>query len=250
MGFWPVVQNVIKNSDIVLLVVDARMPELSRNSEIEKKIEYLNKKMIIVYNKIDLVPNKSIEELKKQFPKAFFVSGPKKIGIESLRRKILYEAKEMDLPDEPRIGIVGYPNVGKSSIINALAGRAKTKVSSTSGTTRGNQWINTGDLKIIDSPGVIPMDDKESKLGLISAKDPEKLKSPERVAIEILEFVTSKNKKVVEEYYKTKLSEDFYEAFLEIGKKRGFLGKGGIVDEHRTAVNIIMDWQRGKLRIK
>lgn len=250
MGFWPVVQNVIKNSDIVLLIVDARMPELSRNEEIEKKIERYKKTMFLVFNKIDLAPGKLINETKEKNPDAFFVSGPKKIGIENLRKHILIESKTMNLPDEPRVGVVGYPNVGKSSIINALVGRARTIVGPVSGTTRGNQWINANGIKIIDSPGVIPFDDKDIKLGMISAKDPEKIKNPMRVAIEVLEFVFKQNKKAVEEYYKTQLSEDVYQAFLEIGKKRGFLGKGGIVDEHRTSVNIVQDWQRGKIRMK
>lgn len=250
MGFWPVVMNVIKNSDVVLLVMDARMPELSRNSEIEKKVAQFKKKLILVFNKIDIAPEAVVKSTRKLFPEAFFVSSPKKIGIDNLRRKILAVAKEMNLEDEPRVGIVGYPNVGKSSIINALVGEAKTKVSPVSGTTRGNQWIKAGPLKIIDSPGVIPTDDREDKLGMISGKDPDKLKNPERVATVILKHVFKENKAVVEEYFKTKLSDEPYEALLDIGRKRGFLNKGGVVDEHRAAINVIMDWQRGKLRIK
>jgi len=75
MGFWPVVLNVIKNSDVVLLLVDARMPEITRNSEIVDKVERMKgKRLIFVFNKSDLVSRKEIEKLKKKYPKAFFVS--------------------------------------------------------------------------------------------------------------------------------------------------------------------------------
>lgn len=251
MGFWPVTENVIKNSDIVLLVIDARMPELSKSDELEKKINKYNKKMIMVFNKIDISARSVIKGLHEKFPEAVFVSVPKRIGISDLKKRIIELSGEMDLEegDDPRVGVVGYPNVGKSSIINLLSGRSSARVSPVAGTTRGNQWIKAGNFKIIDSPGVIPSDDRDGKLGLLAAKDAEKIKNPELVALQILTLVLQKSKKRAEVHYKIELKDEPMEALLQIGQRRGFLSKGGIVDETRTSINIIQDWQRGKLRL-
>ena len=86
MGFWPIVLNVLRNSDVVLLLVDARMPEITRNSEIVDKVEKMKgKRLVIVFNKSDLISRKEIEKLKKEYPNAFFVSSTKKIGVGKLK---------------------------------------------------------------------------------------------------------------------------------------------------------------------
>ena len=87
MGFWPIVLNVLRNSDVVLLLVDARMPEFTRNSEIISKVESMRgKRLIIVFNKSDLINRKDISKLKKEYPNAFFVSATKKIGVGKLTK--------------------------------------------------------------------------------------------------------------------------------------------------------------------
>ncbi len=252
MGFWPVVENILRKADIIVLVADARMPELTINPQLKAKIERIGKISVLVFNKIDLIPQESLKKLRADYPNAFFVSGIKNIRISNLKRELLIIGKRAGFK-EPIIGIVGYPNVGKSAIINALAHRARAAISSIAGTTKGPQWVKAGSLKIIDSPGVIPFEDKNSKLGLIAAKNPEKINVPERVAVRIIEMFIEKNPKKLAEYYKLsdeQLNKDFYEILLEIGKKRGYLSKGGIVDEKKTAIQIIRDWQKGKLGFK
>ena len=81
MGYWPVVENVLKNSDIVVLVLDARMPELSRNKELERKVINYGKELVYAYTKIDLLSPGVLSELKKQYPEGFFVSGTKNGGL-------------------------------------------------------------------------------------------------------------------------------------------------------------------------
>ncbi|MDP3882031.1 MAG: GTPase [Nanoarchaeota archaeon] len=249
MGFWPVVENVIKRSDIVVLVADARMPELSRNKEIERKIVSSGKKTILVFNKIDLILPADLQDLRKNNSGAFFVSVKKQKGIIELKNFLEKLGINMNIP-EPRVGIVGYPNVGKSSVINSLAERASTAISPIAGTTRGFQWIKVGNLLIIDSPGVIPLEDKNTKLGLIAAKNPEKISYPEKVAAEIINMFLKKSPEALKAHYKLSsdnLKLEAYEVLLEIGKKRGYLMKGGIVDETKTAIQIIREWQTGKL---
>ncbi len=249
-GYWPIVEGVIRKSDILVLVIDARMPALSMHKTLEEKIERLGRHLIVACNKIDLISPEDLVQLKNEYPTWFFVAGIKNIGISDLRRHLLITAKRLKIED-PRIGIVGYPNAGKSAIINALAHRARTIVSPIAGTTKGVQWVKAGGLSILDSPGVIPMEDAEATLGIIAAKNPEKIKNPEVVAIRILTLFLNQHGEALKEHYKLKddqIKQDPYEILLEIGKKRGYLGKGGIVDETKTSITIIREWQKGTLK--
>jgi hypothetical protein len=247
MGYWPVVEDMIENVDIVILLGDARMPELSFNSELERKVFKHGKEIVYSYTKIDLIKNEKIKELKEKYKDAFFVSGTKNIGISELRRHLHILAKKMKI-EEPKIGVVGYPNLGKSALINALARRARALIADKPGTTRGVQWIKAGGLKILDSPGVIPYEDKGTKLTILGSKHPEKIKDPVHVALEIIKMLREKDRSSIEERYgiDAKLRGD-YEILEMIGKKRGFLKKGGEFDETKTAITVVKDWQRGKI---
>lgn len=249
MGFWPVVKHVVQNCDIIVLVVDARMPALSRNEELESMIIRYGKKLLVCFNKIDLISQKELQELRKMYQHAVFVSGNKNMGLRTFKERLFIEAKKFT-QSEPKIGVVGYPNVGKSSVINALAKRSRAKVSNVAGTTRGVQWIRAGGLLISDTPGVIPMRDNSLILGAMGAKNPEKLEFPERAAYELIRHLVKKGaKNALEEFYKTELKKNPEEALIDIGKKRGLLKKGGVVDERRTAIQVLRDWQNGKIKV-
>ena len=249
MGFWPIVLNVLRNSDVVLLLVDARMPEITRNSEIVTKVESMkDKRLLIVFNKSDLVGRKAIAELKTEYPNAFFVSAKKKIGVSKLK-DILENMADNWYRPSLRIGLVGYPNVGKSTLINFLAPSVQARVSPVPGTTKKTVWVRSGKLRIMDSPGVIPFGDKNVQMGMSAAKDPHKIRNPDRVAIKIIEFLMEKDKGILKKYYGAS-GKDSYELFLDIGKKKGFLVKGGEVDENRIAIKVIDDWQRGRINLK
>lgn len=248
MGYWPVVKKVVKDSDVVLFVLDARMPELSFNRQLDKMVKMYKKEFALVFNKIDLIPRRRLEKLKHKFQSSFFVSGTKNIGMSRLKEGLMIRAKRIGV-SEPRIGVVGYPNTGKSAIINALAKSAKAKVSSVAGTTRHIQWIKAGSLRILDSPGVVPVYDTETSLGILGSKNPEKLKNPEKVVFSIIELFVKNNINKLKEFYGIELEkdEDAYEIMLKIGRKKGFLKKGGNVDENRTMFQMIRDWRDGKI---
>jgi len=248
MGYWPIVKRVIKDSDIVLIVQDARMPEISRNSGAEKLAKQHKTEILKVFTKRDLISQKRIKELIKEYPSAVFVSGTKNLNISLLKKTILIWAKRNKI-DKPVVGILGYPNVGKSAITNVLSKAKKTSVSRIAGTTKGLQWVKAGSLRILDSPGVIPFEDSEMKLGILGAKNPEKLKKPQKVALAVIKLLIEANKKTLENYYGIKIEDDDeeYDVFLAVGEKRKFLMKKGEVDENRTTFQILRDWQSGKI---
>ena len=250
MGFWPVVLNVLRNSDVVLLVLDARMPEIARNSEIVQKVEKAGKKLVYVFNKCDLVGEADLKKLRAEYAGAYFVSALKRRGIGGLR-KGLEEMADNWKRNSLRVGIVGYPNAGKSSLINALVPGAGVKVKSVSGTTRKTEWIREGKLRIMDSPGVIPAGDDKIKIGLTASKDPHKIRNPEKVALKIVEFLVKKDSRILEKFYGVKIEKGMsaYDVFLAVGEKKGFLVKGGEIDEDRTAIRVIDDWQRGRISL-
>ena len=237
MSFWSAVNSVIKKSDIVIEVVDSRNIAGSRNKEIEEKIAAAKKKFILVVNKCDLV---NIKTLEKQVPKgSIFVSAKEYHGMKMLRERILTYGNQKNI--KPIVGVVGYPNVGKSTLVNVF-GRGKAITSSSSGMTKGKQLIAARGFTFLDTPGVLPKKDDKNVHVEIGAVDFSKIKEPE----EAFYYLYKKYKEVFKKYYD--LKEDSDDEFLEaLGKKKGLLRKGG-VDVKRTAVFIIKEWQTGKIK--
>ncbi|MCQ1537297.1 GTPase RsgA [Methanosarcina sp. KYL-1] len=246
------VKDVIKKADVLLEVVDARFPDETRNSEVEKEIRRLKKPFIIVLNKCDLVSKEKLEKTKARFSKiapTVFVSGKDRYGTTMLRHQILETAniKGRDI----MVGTLGYPNAGKSSVINGVTGRHSAGTSSISGHTKGVQLVDAGSrIMFIDTPGVIPFGENDEYLqGLLGVKDATHLKDHFGVALKIIEKLCSENKNSLESFYQVTLEEQDPYAVLElIGRQCNFLQKKGEVDENRTAVRIINDWQNGLLR--
>ena len=161
-NYWNVVNKVIEKSDILLIVLDSRFIEETRNEEIEQKITEAGKKLIYVMTKCDLVDQRHMEKAKQKLKPSIFVSSKEFLGVTILKEKILMEAKRMDSKERIKVGVLGYPNVGKSSLINALKGRKSASTSITSGQTRGVQNINFGKKVVfLDTPGVIPYKEKD-----------------------------------------------------------------------------------------
>ncbi len=246
--YWKVIEKIIDESDIILEVLDARMPELSRNEEIERLVKRKNKQLVFILNKSDLINANTLRKIFNKLKKesnVFSISTKEKLGTRRLRDYLTKESKNQNI----KIGVLGYPNTGKSSIINSLILRKKAPVSAKAGTTHGVQWITSSNLEIMDSPGVIPIGKAdEIRLSLISSKNPEKIKNLELVAYKILDLFPSKNK-VLEYYNVAEKSDDNDEIIQLIGIKKGFMKKRGEVEEIRVAMQIIRDWQRGNLRL-
>jgi ribosome biogenesis GTPase A len=250
--FWRIVDRVIYESDIVLEVIDARMPNLTRNKKVENKVRRKRKFLILVMNKSDLITRKMKMNFLQKFKskEVIFVSCKQRIGILALKEKILKLAKKIRYSNDIKVGVVGYPNTGKSTVINTLSGRSAAKTSPIAGLTRGVQWIRgEGNIMFFDTPGVIPLDEKdETEQALMTIIDPNKLKNPDLAAMRVIQLFLDNNKKSLEKFYGVRIeSDDTFEVLLGIGKRKNFLWKGGKVDEVRTALTIIRDWQRGNL---
>lgn len=257
--FPDVLKEVIKISDIILEVLDARFISETRNKDIEEEIKKNGKKIIYVLNKADLVDSrqKSVEVRKMDIDDFVFVSCRKRQGVSKLRNKIKEEVKKMKKSgeikyDRAQVGIVGYPNTGKSSLINILAGRSSAGVGAQAGFTKGIQKIRlSSEILILDTPGVIPSEkyshEKSALIGQqakVGARTLDKIKDAEEVVFGLMKT----NSKDISKFYKIDF-EDFDEFIEELGKKKNFLKKGGLVDEDRTCKMIIRDWQEGKIRL-
>lgn len=242
MTFWDRVNNLLRRADIIVLVGDARVPEQSVNSELVQKLKRSNKKCIIVFNKADLIPSKRRTEIRKLFPGSLLVSATKHKNTMTLLRRINAVAHG----ETAVVGVVGYPNTGKSSIINAIKGRASAPVSSVAGFTKGLQIIKVSSkIKLIDSPGVIPFSEHDDfLLAFLSAKNPENLKDPEGDAMQLIEMLDGK----VEQFYHVKKLDDVEQTLANIAESIKALRKGGLPDTKRAAVDILRNWQRGKIK--
>lgn len=229
--YWRVAYKVIKESDILLEIIDARFIEDTRNKVIERKILSAGKKLIIVINKSDLVSKV------KKIPNSIYISSKIRLGTKRLRDLIFSKAKKNALT---KVGVLGYPNTGKSSVINSLKGGGSARVSPESGFTKGMQYIKLNKrIMLIDTPGVIPFSKRNAlKLVLIGSKNFADLKDPESVAEEIIE----RYKEKIREVYGIKSLE-------ELAIKYNKLKKGGVPNTKEAARILITDWQRGKLKI-
>jgi ribosome biogenesis GTPase A len=250
--FWRVVGDVIDRSDLLLEVVDARMPYMTRNKKVENMMRRRGKPYILVFNKSDLVSEKMIDECLKRSrsERIVFVSSKRREGFDKLKELILRVAKGRGRTLNINVGVVGYPNTGKSSIINILTGRGSARVSPVPGETRGIQWVMDKEgIRYSDTPGVVPYDGMgEDERAMMSVLDPDKLEQPHHAALKIIDLFLKGDKAGLEKHYGIEVaSPDPEEVFAEIGKAKHFLAKKGEIDRRRTALLIIRDWQRGRI---
>jgi len=252
-----IVKAVIDISDVVLEILDARFIEETRNKDIEEYIKKKGKKILYVINKIDLADAEKVMGLIKSenlYPYAL-ISCKERIGSNILRDKIKIEASRVkNRYNRKQVGIIGYPNTGKSSVINRLVGKPAAKISSEAGFTKNMQKIRLSkDVLLLDAPGVIPLKEdanihgrdliKQARIGI---KNYNKVREPEMIAFELMK----KYPGVFEKYYNIEANGDYDLLIEQLGRKRNFLKKGGVVNEDKTARSILKDWQENKIKVE
>jgi len=145
------------------------------------------------------------------------------------------------------VGVVGYPNTGKSSVINALKGKGAAPVSPKAGYTRGLQKVKVSDkLMVIDTPGVIPYDERKNVdlQILIASKNAEELSDPEGVAMRLIQALDGQ----IERHYGLEVLRDVDETLDNLAIKLNLVKRGGLPDPRRASIHVIQDWQRGKIK--
>ncbi len=244
VSFWKVVNQVLKESDVILEILDARFPEETRNIEIEDKVKKLDKKLIYILNKSDLIKER-FSDIKLNFSPVIFISAKKNLGTTKIRKALKKLVKNKSLI----VGVVGYPNTGKSSLINTLKHKKSAPTSSVPGATRALQKIRISrDIYLLDTPGVFPYNIKDEKENaIINVKDYRKVKEPDSVALEIIRKIKEKDPKIIEDLYHVKMKDDPEETLNAIAKKFNWLIKGGKPNIDQTSRKIIQDWQRGRI---
>src|SRR3989339_753017 len=245
-NFWNIVNKVINDADILLMILDARMVQETRHIELEGKIRKKEKPLIYVLDKSDLADKHVLEQYKQKIPNSVFISAKQHKGTIKLREKIMIIASRLG-KENVKVGILGYPNVGKSSVINALKGRAAAKTSSISGYTKGLQKIKSGRIMLLDTPGVIPYKERNIlKHNMIGTIDYSKEKDPDIIVMMLMnEFP-----RLIEKYYDVNVHSDKEKTLESIAKKKKMLSKGSELDIKRTSTMILKDWQTGKMKMR
>ncbi|MBU0662329.1 MAG: GTPase [Candidatus Diapherotrites archaeon] len=259
------VMKVIRKSDILLEVLDARFPAETRNFRLEKKIKWMEKGLIIVLNKADMVSQGHIKKtsirLQKKGHVVVEVSCNDRKGKQKLKAAINMATRNFGRKTRHRVtqrgmivGLFGYPNTGKSSLINYLGGKKKARTSAQAAFTRGEQFIRVNeDIMLIDTPGVISFKGKPwQDLVILNALSPNQLYDRIAAAERLVKFLMENNPKALEKAYDVKIGKettDEYEILEQIAIARKRLTKGGGADLEAIARIIITDWQRGKIKI-
>ncbi|KAJ2449073.1 GTPase required for pre-60S ribosomal subunit nuclear export and maturation [Coemansia sp. RSA 2336] len=251
---WNELYKVIDSSDVVLHVLDARDPEGTRCRHVEKylKAEAPHKHLVFVINKVDLVPTwvtaRWVKVLSREYPTlAFHASINRSFGkgslIQLLRQFTRLHADKRQIS----VGLIGYPNTGKSSIINTLRQKKVCNVAPVPGETKVWQYITmTRRIYLIDCPGIVQFSssDTDTDIVLKGSIRTESLLTPEDYIPEILQRV---RKEYIQRHYNMDQWSDAHDFLLQLGTNTGKLKKGGEPDLHVVSKMVINDWLRGRL---
>ena len=246
--------------DVVIELIDARIPYSSKNPDIDKLAS--NKYRIIVMNKSDLADERATAKWVKYFENKNFkviltdsINGKGVKSVTEVARELM-EEKIQRLKARGRLFvpiramIVGIPNVGKSTFINKYVGKATTKTGDKPGVTRGKQWIKIKkDFELLDTPGILwpKFEDQDvaSKLAFTGAINDEIL-NIEAVSVDFIKLINNRYPNALKDRYGVEGGDGKqpHQIFLEIGENRGFKMKGGQIDTLRCA-KILLDEYRG-----
>lgn len=266
-GHMAQTRRVMKESlgsvDIVFELLDARIPQSSRNPEIRALLG--EKKSVVILNKEDLAD----PEVTARWMQKFADEGCGAVALDSKSGKgaqqVLAEARRLlkDKIDRDlargmtkpiRAMVVGIPNVGKSTLINRFAGSKKAQAENRPGVTRQKQWVKAGsELELLDMPGVLwpKFEDPETGENLaMTGAIKDAILLSEEIACSLCGRLAAAYPEKLAERYKlspAELDAEPYDIFCAIGRKRGMLIGGGEINEERCAAMLLEEFRSGKI---
>ncbi|XP_055904077.1 nucleolar GTP-binding protein 2 [Eupeodes corollae] len=250
---WNELHKVVDASDVLLQVLDARDPMGTRSKYIEEFLrkEKPHKHLFFILNKVDLVPvwvtQRWVAILSAEYPTiAFHASMQHPFGKGALINLFRQLGKLHVDKKQISIGFIGYPNVGKSSVINALRNKKVCNVAPIAGETKVWQYITLMKrIFLIDCPGVVyPSAETDTEKVLKGVVRVELVTNPEDYVETVLQRV---RKEYISKTYKIDQWESSKDFLEQLSKKSGKLLKGGEPDITVTSRMVLNDWQRGKL---
>lgn len=251
----------IKLIDLVIEVVDARIPMSSRNPDIDTLAK--NKSRIILLNKSDLSDERKNAEWIEYFNKKNFyvlkINARSGAGIKQVNPTIALACQEKierdkrkGIQNRPvRAMVVGIPNVGKSTFINSFAGKACAKTGNKPGVTKGKQWIRLNkNVELLDTPGILwpKFDNQEvgKRLAMIGSMNDEILNLDE-LALDTVKFLLEEYPGKLAERYQISEEQEALQVMEEIASRRGCLKQGAVVDYEKAAGIILDDFRSGRI---
>ncbi len=250
--------------DIVLELLDARIPRSSSNPEIRKLTD--GKPLLKILNKASLADPSATAAWRDFYAARGIaclpvdcIDGDGLKGVPAAVRRVLSDKveryAELGMAGRRlRAMIVGIPNVGKSSLINRLAGGKKARVENRPGVTVTKQWVPAGDgLDLLDMPGVLWPKFESHATGLalaVTGAIKDNILDLEEISCRLLETLRDRyGDRLIERYRATEdeLTLPPYDLLEAIGRHRGFLLSGGVIDTERTAKTLLDEFRRGVL---
>lgn len=256
------IEEHLKAVDVVAELLDARIPVSSANPMVEELVS--GKPRIIILNKADLANPRATDQRISYYEKKGIPVLPMSVGNSKNKKKLLQVIRDTAEPilakwkrrgmksRSVRLMILGIPNVGKSSLINFLAGTAATRTANTPGHTRGKQWVRLSEgLDLLDTPGVLwpKFDDQTAALRLAAtgaiAGD---VFNASEVVAELMSSLAKTSPEILKEQYNIENPDQDPQVLLEqAGRRRGCLLPGGNIDFDRAEMVVLRDFRNGKL---
>lgn len=251
----------VKLIDLIIELVDARIPLSSRNPDIDKL--GAGKARIVLLNKSDLADpvcngqwscffkGRGIHALEMNARSGAGVKAINGLVQEVCREKLERDRKRGIVNRPVRAMVVGIPNVGKSTFINSFAGKACTKTGNKPGVTKGKQWIRLNkSLELLDTPGILWPKFEDAKVGMrlamIGSMNDDVIPT-EELAYDLLKVLRTLYPELVAERYGVRWAETSEATLDEIARSRGCLAKGDSLDIKKAAGILLDDFRSGRM---